>query len=99
MAGRPKGTPKTGGRVAGTANKRTAKIDELVKDKGDPVKFLLNAMNDPLESMSIRVDCAKAVAPYTNSKKPTASIIAQVDSLKQLSDAEIEKELEDLRGE
>jgi hypothetical protein len=31
MAGRPKGTPKTGGRVKGTPNKSTAEIKELAQ--------------------------------------------------------------------
>jgi hypothetical protein len=63
---------RTGGRKKGTPNKRTKKIFDMVKDKGDPVAFMLDAMNNEELDFSARMDAAKAVAPYTNRKQPTA---------------------------
>lgn len=42
MAGRPKGTPKTGGRVKGSHSKRTLQAEELAASLGiDPLEVLL----------------------------------------------------------
>ncbi len=50
--GRPKGTPKTGGRAPGTPNKKTAEVRELLLSlKCDPVtgmaRIAMNTTNPP----------------------------------------------------
>jgi hypothetical protein len=72
---RPKGTPKTGGRRKGTPNRRTAALRaELVAagasdQETPPFKFLSDVMNDERNELSVRVDAAKALMPYTNFRK------------------------------
>jgi hypothetical protein len=78
---RPKGTPKTGGRRAGTPNRRTVGLQmglvaagapsELATkpSRQQPLEFLLNVMDDETQSMSVRVDAAKSAAPYVHFRK------------------------------
>jgi hypothetical protein len=72
---RPKGTPKTGGRVKGTRNKRTVALQMQLIAAGTsdqetpPFKFLSDVMNDEGNELSVRVDAAKALMPYTNFRK------------------------------
>lgn len=35
----------------------------------DPLEFLERQMNNPIEDMKVRIDCAKALAPYRHQKK------------------------------
>lgn len=57
MAGRPKGTPKTGGRVAGTPNKLTRTIKEAIEisfDKvGGPDYLAQMAVEQPAAYMTL----------------------------------------------
>ena len=66
-----KGKPKTGGRTKGTPNKKTAEFKKMLESKPNPVEFMLDVMSDESQELNLRIDCAKAVAPYTNRKKPT----------------------------
>jgi hypothetical protein len=73
---RPKGTPKTGGRRKGTVNKRTLALRaELVAagaspdQETPPFKFLSDVMNNEGNELSVRVDAARALIPYTNFRK------------------------------
>ena len=43
--GRPKGTPKTGGRKKGTPNRHTAQTRDRIQELGDPIAFLADVMN------------------------------------------------------
>lgn len=59
------------GRPKGAKNKRTV---ELLKKAAavpgyvDPVNFLLNVVADPDADMSLRIEAAKASAPYVRAK-------------------------------
>lgn len=57
MAGRPKGTPRTGGRKAGTPNKLTRTIKEAIEQAFDDVggsKYLSKmAMEQPAAFMTL----------------------------------------------
>ena len=72
---RPKGTPKTGGRVKGTVNKKTLArrmaftVAGAFDQATPPFKFLSDVMNDEGNELSVRVDAAKALMPYTNFRK------------------------------
>ncbi len=56
---------KTGGRTKGTANKRTRKIADQAAASGlTPLEYLLTVMRDEAQEQSVRLDAAKAAAPY-----------------------------------
>jgi len=72
MAGR--NNPKTGGRKLGTPNKnkgqRAAAIREALEGKGiTPLQFMLAVMRDPAQPPSVRMDMAKAAAPFCHARR------------------------------
>lgn len=91
-----KGSEKTGGRKAGTPNKKTQAIDAMVKDKGNPVEFLLEVMSNQEQPMNVRTDAAKAVAPYTNRKMPTSVENTDMNALENATTEELEAKLKEL---
>lgn len=66
MAG--KGSPKgvrQGGRQKGTRNKKTAAMIEGVQSSGlTPLEYLIGIVRDESKDEIVRVDAAKAAAPY-----------------------------------
>jgi hypothetical protein len=65
---------KTGGRIAGTLNKRTQDMLDAVTSTGEtPLEYMLRVMRDPEASAARRDAMAIAAAPYVHSK------LAQVD--------------------
>jgi hypothetical protein len=72
---RPKGTPKTGGRKPGTPNKKTLARRAAFAAAGafdletPPFKFLSDVMTNEGNELSIRVDAAKSLLPFTNFRK------------------------------
>jgi hypothetical protein len=65
--GRPKGTPKTGGRQKGTPNKRSLAFQKEVRGSGlMPLEYMLAVMRDTQADFSRRDDMAKAAAPYVH---------------------------------
>lgn len=70
MVGRPKGHPKTGGRVAGKPNATTRKAREAAEQAAQagitPLEFMLQVMRDPFADIAHRLDMAKAAAPYVS---------------------------------
>src|SRR5271170_4068154 len=73
--GRPKGTPKTGGRKKGSKNKRMA-IPAAVNEAAakaalagmSPLEYMLGVMRDPTQEARRRDDMARAAAPYLHQK-------------------------------
>jgi len=66
---RPSGLPKTGGRKKGTPNKKTQEQIEAVKSDGiTPLEYLLQVMRDEGREPNVRIDAAKAAAPYVHAK-------------------------------
>jgi hypothetical protein len=63
---------KTGGRKRGTPNKATsaaAKKAEKIAASGEtPLEYLLSVMRDEKEDRPVRMDAAKAAAPYIHPK-------------------------------
>jgi hypothetical protein len=66
---RPKGTPKTGGRVAGTPNRATTEfrdtVRQLLDDNAENVKMWLTqvASDDPYKALSVLSNLAEYAAP------------------------------------
>jgi hypothetical protein len=53
------------GRKKGSHNRRTEEAMAMAREAGcDPVKFLIEAMQDETLPIKDRIECAKAVAPY-----------------------------------
>ena len=102
MAGRLRGTLKTGGRKAGTPNKRTvalrlatAAAAEQINATfapevfdGDAHALLMTVYKDLNQPIGLRMEAAKAALPY---EKPRLASIEtkQVDDLEKLSNEEL----------
>ena len=70
---KPLGSPKIGGRVKGTPNKKTTEVVEKAKSFGiTPLEFMLQMLNDPSNPNDVRASAARDAAPYVHSKMPTA---------------------------
>lgn len=66
--GRPKGLPKTGGRKKGTPNKVKEKKRLIAEAHAQglqtPLDFLCGIFRDETQSTELRLNAAKAAAPY-----------------------------------
>lgn len=77
---------KTGGRAKGTLNKRTTvrkkAVVSAVESGESPLDFLLRVMRDGGHEYNVRVDAAKAAAPYVHPRLSTvdAKVTGQIDS-------------------
>jgi hypothetical protein len=77
--GRPKGSPKTGGRKPGTPNKVTASLlERLAALNYDPLLELVHLANDPKTPLEMRIHVHLALFPYLYPKrKPVDGIREQ----------------------
>ena len=58
---------KTGGRQKGSRNKATAaKEKEIAKSGKTPLEFMLDVMRNQGQDEAVRLDAAKAAAPYVH---------------------------------
>jgi hypothetical protein len=103
MAGRPKGTPKTGGRKAGTPNKRTVAVQMAAAAAAERIgtvlgpdafeggahALLMSVYKDPNQSIGLRLDAAKAALPF---EKPRLAAIETkfVDDFASMTDEELQ---------
>lgn len=66
---------KTGGRRKGTPNKATAEKVAIIAEASaagqTPMDFMLGVMRDGTYPLDVRLDAAKAVAPYVHPKLAT----------------------------
>jgi hypothetical protein len=108
MAGRRTGTPKTGGRKAGTPNKRTVALRTATATAaeqisatlgsevfhGDAHALLMTVYKDLKQPIGLRMEAAKAALPY---EKPRLASIENkiVDEFDNMSDQEIEAWLDE----
>lgn len=61
---------KTGGRAKGTPNKATAaKAAEIAASGLTPLDFMLSVLRDEDRTLDVRMDAAKAAAPYVHPKR------------------------------
>ena len=67
MVGRPKGSPKTGGRQKGTPNKASAAREAEVEASGlTPLAYMLAVLRDEEASTEDRRWAASHAAPYVH---------------------------------
>lgn len=73
--GRKKGAPKTGGRQKGTPNKATvAKALEIASTGLTPLDYMVSVYRDARQKLEIRLDAAKAAAPYVHPRLATMEL-------------------------
>ena len=72
MAG--KGNPPGTGRPRGAKNKKTAAMRHAEKHGVSPLDFLLGEMNNIENNQAVRIDAAKAAAPYCHSRLQTLTV-------------------------
>lgn len=84
--GRPKGLPKSGGRKAGTPNKLNAEKEAAIAASGlTPLDYMLSLLRDEGESKEVRVDVAKAAAPYCHARlQQTAMTVGVTQKLEDI---------------
>ena len=81
---RPKGTPKTGGRKLGSANKfnheQSDKIRVLCETYNlDPIEALLKLAADENIELNLRVSILKELAQYIYPKRKTVELSAEIE--------------------
>lgn len=60
---------KSGGRKKGSPNKKTRVIADIIAQNGKtPAEFLQDVYLDEKNPLNLRIDAAKAAAPYVHSK-------------------------------
>ena len=59
---------KTGGRVKGSINRKLPAVKRMAQAGELPLEFMLRFMRDETQEDNIRMDMAKAAAPYLHSK-------------------------------
>ena len=61
---------KTGGRQKGTPNKATAAKEAAIASSGlTPLDYMLSVLRDELMESDVRLEAAKAAAPYVHPKR------------------------------
>lgn len=66
---------KTGGRLRGVPNRATAARQAAVSATGQtPLEALLEIMRDPGQPVGLRVDCARAAAPYVHPRMAAVTL-------------------------
>ena len=67
---RPRGLPKTGGRVSGTPNKKTDELAAKLADLGcDPIEGLARIAEDPATKPELKIRCYAELAQYVHPKR------------------------------
>mgnify|MGYP001599852802 CR=1 FL=1 len=75
-----KGT-KTGGRTKGVPNKTNAQREAAIAASGlTPLDFLLQVMRDDTSEKNVRIDAAKAAAPYVHPKLANVQVSGDQDN-------------------
>ena len=76
----PKGAPKSGGRQKGTPNKVTGERREAIVASGlTPLEFLVEVMRNVEHEYYVRIDAAKAAAPYIHPKLSSVLVKGDAD--------------------
>jgi hypothetical protein len=92
----PKGHKRYGGRNKGTPNRASAaKAAEIAASGETPLDFLLRAMRDRKRSFDVRMDAAKAAAPYVH---PKLQAIEHSGTL-EVTEAEVDADIARLQAE
>lgn len=68
------------GRPKGARNQKTKKQEELIRETGiTPLEYLTRIYQDESQEDRIRIDAAKAAAPYVHAKLSQVDMMARVD--------------------
>ena len=87
MAGRKKGTPKTGGRKVGTLNKKTAELIKAIEESGlTPLQYLTSEYRNEDNPPSVRIQAAIAAASYVHQKLSSIELESTVTANHVVSD-------------
>lgn len=71
----PKGTQPPGGSRKGRPNKATARREALIAAGGEtPLDHLLAVMRDEQNDQAVRLDAAKAAAPYVHPRLASMTV-------------------------
>lgn len=71
--GRPKGSPRVGGRVKGTPNLRTQELIDMVAASGqDPFAVMIDLLTN--EDLHLRFQAAKELAQYLRPKRKAIEV-------------------------
>jgi hypothetical protein len=66
---------KTGGRAKGTPNRATAaKVAAIAASGVPPLDYLLSVMRDEENPVQLRLDAAKAAAPYVHPRMSSVEV-------------------------
>ena len=79
MAGRgkPKGLPKSGGRQKGAVDK--IKREAILAAQGiTPLDYMLGIIRNEQEDKTVRLDAAKAAAPYVHARLQSGRLSAAI---------------------
>ena len=78
---RPRGLPKTGGRVSGTPNKRTQELAEKLQELGcDPIAGLAKIALADETAPELKVRCYAELAQYVHPKRKAMDLGSVKDS-------------------
>ena len=72
---RPRGLPKTGGRVSGTPNKKSHELAEKLEELGcDPIEGLARIAGDPATKPELKMRCYAELAQYIHPKRKAVDL-------------------------
>ena len=93
--GKPKGLPKSGGRQKGAVDK--IKREAILAAQGiTPLDYMLGIIRNEEEDKTVRLDAAKAAAPYVHARLQTTTLAGDPEKplkLDNLSDLEAARRL------
>jgi hypothetical protein len=92
---RPKGLPKTGGRTKGGIDK--IKREAILAAQGiTPLDYMVGIVRNEEEDKSVRLDAAKAAAPYVHARLQAVTLAGDPDKplkVENMSDLEAARRL------
>ena len=99
----PRGGKRAGaGRPPGAPNKKTAEMQRTVAERGiTPLDYLLSLVWDEGQEQRVRVDAAKAAAPYVHPKLANidTNVSGELDYTHSVDKQSVEQAVEVIRAE
>jgi hypothetical protein len=78
---RPKGLPKTGGRIRGTPNRKTDELAAKLHGLGcDPIEGLARIAMDAATALELKVRCYAELAQYVHAKRKAVERKSEEDN-------------------
>ena len=87
QSGNPKGRPK------GAKSKRTKKLEAAIGDGMHPVEYLISVYQNDANSDAVRIDAAKAAAPYLAPRLASTetTVFVGEEKLEDMTDDELKR--------